>query len=255
MIEGEIDMYKNIGIFLLGAAIGSLITYKLIVVNYEEVEEPLTINVSSPSRSAVDVNQLAEELAYYHKKKTQEMVKSVLEDSEGGYTAATPGEEIDLTDKESMHPDIIQEETEFVSTDMDLIKEKEIRARIEYSKQVHNYVNGEGERDTVEFKSEPKKKIETDAYVIDINEFSDGEEMFDKLTVYYYEFDNVLVDADEEVIVEIDDTIGWDSLDCFGEGSVNPDIVYVRNEELKIDYEIIRLRESYGKSVLGYDED
>lgn len=67
-------------------------------------------------------------------------------------------------------------------------------------------------------------------------------EDFDALTGYgleslTYYADGVLADDDYEVIRDIDERIGRDSLKTFGQ--YEDDSVFVRNDKLKIDYEIL----------------
>lgn len=85
-------------------------------------------------------------------------------------------------------------------------------------------------------------------YVIDIRSFSEEMDHFDKVTIYYYEEDDTLADADESVMTDIDGTVG-EALFYFED---DVDTVYVRNERLSIDYEIILLRKSYAETVVGY---
>jgi hypothetical protein len=92
-------------------------------------------------------------------------------------------------------------------------------------------------------------------YVIGVEEFSEDMTHFDKLTIYYYEDDDTLVEGGEDIITDVDWTIGNDSLDHFGDNSDDPDIVYVRNERISVDYEVIRLPKSYAETVLGYEKD
>lgn len=87
-------------------------------------------------------------------------------------------------------------------------------------------------------------------YVINVVEYNDTNLHFDKSTIYYYNLDDTLVDENEEPIADVDMVIG-DGLMRFGEGSDDPDIVYVRNEKLAIDYEVIRSEKSYQETVLG----
>lgn len=90
-------------------------------------------------------------------------------------------------------------------------------------------------------------------YVISIEEFSEEMDHYDKVTVYFYEDDEVLADENEEVITDMDGTVGRDNMGFFGEGSNDPEVVYIRNEKLEIDYEVIRLSKSYSETVLGME--
>lgn len=75
-------------------------------------------------------------------------------------------------------------------------------------------------------------------YVIDPWDFG-GEEGYDTVTLNYYA-DDVLTDSDNNVIEDedIDDFVGADFAEHFGE--YEKDCVCVRNDRLKIDYEICR---------------
>ena len=93
-------------------------------------------------------------------------------------------------------------------------------------------------------------EVSSPPYVIDIELFSEERDDHDKCTIYYYEDDDTLTDENEEIIQDVYSTVG-DALGCFGERSNDPEVVYVRNERLSIDYEVIRLSKSYSETVLG----
>lgn len=74
-------------------------------------------------------------------------------------------------------------------------------------------------------------------YVIDPNEFDElSEEGYDSVTLYYFA-DGVLADENDIPIEDVDGSVGLDSLNHFGEYS--DDSVYVRNDRLMTDYEIL----------------
>jgi hypothetical protein len=114
---------------------------------------------------------------------------------------------------------------------------KEVKKYIEYAKPVRdvNY----------------NKPATGEPYVISVEEFSEGKENYDKSTIYYYEADETLADENEETITDVIATVGRDSLNAFGVNSGDDDIVYVRNEKIGIDYEVIRIKGSYQEIVLG----
>ena len=87
-------------------------------------------------------------------------------------------------------------------------------------------------------------------YVILTEEFNEGNPEYDKVSLAYYEEDDTLTDDNEEIIPNPEDIIGY-ALSCFGQDSNDPDIVYVRNEKLGIDYEVCRIPKSYQATVLG----
>lgn len=87
--------------------------------------------------------------------------------------------------------------------------------------------------------SDEKKEEEStvsEPYVIPPDEFG-GTFDYDNVCLTYYEGDNILANDWYEVY-DIADTIGLDALDSFGEWE--DDVVYVRNDRLKSDYEVCR---------------
>lgn len=102
-------------------------------------------------------------------------------------------------------------------------------------------------REAVDYTSYfPKEEEETDLpmteefpYVITEEEYFGTHLQHDQLTLYYYKDNDVLVNADTEEVVEDLDIVG-DSYLMFGLGSNNEDIVYVRNDSISTDFEIVR---------------
>lgn len=88
-------------------------------------------------------------------------------------------------------------------------------------------------------------------YVIPVAEFIEDKETYDKITLYYYNQDDTLSGEDDEVVTDVESLIGADGLLCFGSLSDDPDIVYIRNEQLMIDYEVINIDNSYQEAILG----
>lgn len=92
-------------------------------------------------------------------------------------------------------------------------------------------------------------------YLISIDEYmqdhTSGDDEFDKLTITYYEGDDVLADEQDTSINDIEGTIGEQHLEMFGVQSGNPSIVYVRNERISTDFEIVKQENSYAETVFG----
>ena len=92
--------------------------------------------------------------------------------------------------------------------------------------------------------SDEKKEIKepmNKPYVIAPEDFGEYDE-YDKVGLTYYA-DQVLTDDDDELVEDIDDIIGSDALNHFGE--FEDDSVFVRNDMLKCDYEILLDRRRY----------
>ena len=77
-------------------------------------------------------------------------------------------------------------------------------------------------------------------YVISPDEYDEND--YETETLYYYP-DGVLTDTYDNVIVDIEETVGKKSLTCFGE--YEEDSVFVRNDDLETDYEILLQPDNY----------
>lgn len=86
-------------------------------------------------------------------------------------------------------------------------------------------------------------------YIIDDREFTEEFDHHDKISLYYYTVDEVLCDEHEEVINDIEEIVGYDE-DVFAALDMHT-AVWVRNEPLCIDYEIISINKSFAEAVHG----
>ena len=92
-------------------------------------------------------------------------------------------------------------------------------------------------------------------YVISREEFEDETSEFDRATLSYFEEDETLADERDEPIPNKLDTLGPDALDRFGDSSDDPNVVYVRNHKLGLDFEVCRNPGAYSTVILGLDEE
>lgn len=88
-----------------------------------------------------------------------------------------------------------------------------------------------------------------DPYIITQDEFTDGQDSQDTLT--YYADDGVLADTQDMPVDNLLRMVGPDALQSFGLGSGDPRIVYVRNEKISADFEIVLHDGNYGEIVHG----
>lgn len=93
------------------------------------------------------------------------------------------------------------------------------------------YINYSG-INTEEREQEP---MEGKPYVISPEEFGEYEE-YEKISLSYYA-DHVLADENDELVEDVENVVGSESLTHFGE--YEDDSVFVRNDRLKCDYEIL----------------
>ena len=92
---------------------------------------------------------------------------------------------------------------------------------------------------------EEKPVSEAGPYVIPPEQFGDNEE-HEQISLTYYA-DGVLADENDEVIEDVEDAVGIDSLNHFGE--YEDDSVFVRNDARKCDYEILLDQRTYSEVV------
>lgn len=83
-------------------------------------------------------------------------------------------------------------------------------------------------------------------YVIAPDNFGELDD-FETVSLTYYSGDDILADEEDEIVENIDELIGSDALNSFGE--YEDDSVFVRNEELKCDYEILLDNRKYSEVV------
>ena len=60
----------------------------------------------------------------------------------------------------------------------------------------------------------------------------------------YYD-NGVITDENDDVMDDVVGVLGEDTLSCFGYGTSDRDVLYVRNAKLKIDYEVLRQNKDY----------
>jgi hypothetical protein len=91
-------------------------------------------------------------------------------------------------------------------------------------------------------------------YVIHREE-RDEADAYDSVTFTYYEADDVICNERDEVIPEGDREriFGEANLEKFGHGSGDATTVYIRNDQLEMDIEVIRSPNSYAEEVHGFE--
>lgn len=103
------------------------------------------------------------------------------------------------------------------------------------------------------YEEELAKRSSTEPYVLHKDEFYADESKFPQHTLTYYEGDDTLADEDNNVIYNKHMVIG-DALK-FGHGSGEQNVVYIRNERLRAEYEVFKESGLYAMEVLGLSMD
>ena len=184
--------FDNILAFTIGAAAGSIITWKLIKDKYEQIAQEEIDSVKEVYSRRVEEN----------KKKEDEALEQPVE-------VVTPCIPV---------PRIPPEMLDYISNVME-----------------NGYVESENDLTDV-------KTIAGEIpYVISPDEYGDLPD-YSRFELTYYA-DGVLADSDDEIVDDVDDVVGVESLLTFG--TYEDDSVHVRNDRLKADYEILRDNRNY----------
>lgn len=102
-----------------------------------------------------------------------------------------------------------------------------------------------------DLEEEIKRRSPDKPYVISEEEWGDGQEDYQQVTLTYYAGDATLADEKEEHIPDSNAVIGIGTLDRFGHGCADANTVFVRNEKMGIQFEVVRSDGKYAHEVLG----
>lgn len=124
--------------------------------------------------------------------------------------------------------------TEVKVVDSDPEQKEKVVSKERYSKVLEDHKYSHDEPCYDEDTNEHPYVISPDEFGKDANGFGNDHDL---ITLNYYA-DNILADDWNDPIEDVEATVGEESLQHFGE--YDEDVVYVRNERLKVDYEILR---------------
>ena len=97
---------------------------------------------------------------------------------------------------------------------------------------------------------EAKEVVEEAIAIISPMAFGELDD-YDTVGLTYYADGVLAYDSTDEKVASIEKTVGIEALDCFGE--YEDDIVHVRNDDLKVDFEISKDSRSYSDVVDAYE--
>lgn len=103
-----------------------------------------------------------------------------------------------------------------------------------------------------DYEEEKQNRDSLSPYVIHKDEFWSNEMDFAQHTWTYYEGDDVMIDEEDIVVYNHDQKIGELR---FGHGSGDPNTVYIRNEKMKMEMEVLREEGLYSIEVMGLEAD
>jgi len=152
--------------------------------------------------------------------------------------------------KEVKSKDNESEENNNVRTIVERAKDKP--SIVEYAAKLRkqgytNYSNTDSlsEDSNVSEEGVDENMINDKPYVISPDEFGEFDD-YETISLTYYA-DQVLADEDDELVEDIEETVGFESLNAFGE--YEDDSVFVRNDRLKCDYEILLDQRKYSDVI------
>ena len=89
-------------------------------------------------------------------------------------------------------------------------------------------------------------------YRITPGEFFNTRTYYDKVSLNYFDEDHIVSDDKDDVVPGAMDILG--DLQASFDGPSAPSVIYIRNEELEVDYEVSLVNGSYQKEVLHIDD-
>lgn len=247
---------KDIGLFIFGAAAGSISTYFAVKKIYE-IKADLEI----------------EEVRKVYEDKINEVV---------GIKSSTDGEivgpkEIEVEKRPMSHKEIIErmnnkpdlldyskyfkekgERIDGVSetlrdakeaADLEGLSEEEM-AEMEFPPEDEPYTEEEDRQQTIDYVDHELNGASRDAiaegrdpYEIEPSDFELTCASYDKISLTFYMFDQLVANDEEEMVDE--DLLLGDIIDSSGFSGNNDDVLYVRNDKIMTDFEITKVYEPY----------
>jgi hypothetical protein len=107
--------------------------------------------------------------------------------------------------------------------------------------------------DDWDYEGELNARSKKEIYIIHRDEYVRDEMGYHQSTIEFFTQDAVMTDALQHPIYNYSDFVGSEALDQFGHGSGDANVVYVRNEREKAEFEVLRNEGSYEIEVLGLE--
>ena len=204
----------NVAMFTIGAAVGSVVTWKIVSTRYERIVQAEIDSVKAEYATMV---QTAKQKAWEEYDNTGDSAEENQNEGE---------------------PDSNEQEVN-----------EEDQERIDYCRIARRYQSsndygeegGSGDSD-----DEDEEEYVNKPYVISPDEFASNPPGYATMALEYYA-DGVLADGWGEIL-DVEKTIGEGATECFGD--YVDDIVYVRNEREQVDYEITKDPRTYAEATL-----
>lgn len=210
--------------FAAGAAIGSVVTWKVVKTKYEQIAD----------EEIQSVREEYTDLMVKMKKRLNETVTYVGPQDSDETAAEEEGDEY--------YPD--DDERDFTESEKQQIEYYKMTSKYRSSDDIEDDENDkEGDEGGDEFKGEVQ--FINGPYPISPDDFSCSPPGYSAQPLDYFA-DGILAD-DWGMEMDIDETIGEENLAYFGE--YTDDVLYIRNERTEIDYEVTKDPRTYAETV------
>lgn len=237
------SIFLCLATFLIGGAVGSLVTAKLLEKKYAEIaEEEIESVKEAYNKYRQNTMQMMDKAAaIINEKKGPTLVSTVK--SPGGVLSRGSADTVRANPYEQAKMDYAK-----ISTSVGRDPKTGKFIKVEEPEGAPDEEEDDRVKDDAGKTEEDQPRVENPGpYIIDDQSYSDDFGHHDKLSLYYYKDDDVLCEENEDVIDDIEGTIGNDALGILDKNIM----VWVRNERLGADYEIIGLKQSYAEAVHG----
>lgn len=104
--------------------------------------------------------------------------------------------------------------------------------------------------DVGDFSEEVEARTPDHPYIIAVTEYLANDSNYSQETLTWYEGDGALIDDQDDEVNDPDGTIGLGNL-RFGHRSDQDNVVYIRNDRLHLEFEVLRHEGKYSEVVLG----
>ena len=165
------------------------------------------------------------------------------------------------------YDEVIDEEGYSVDDSEPIIMKKTVSTRNDDKKVVTNYAEAfkkgklapeeDDEEELLEEvivngESEEEEMDDGRPFVVTEEEWTNAEDGWESVNLTYYEDDRVVTNDSDDAIVRFPETlIGPHALSSFGDGTTDPDTVFIKNVDEQKYFEISRVHGSYDEIVLG----
>jgi hypothetical protein len=106
-----------------------------------------------------------------------------------------------------------------------------------------------------DLQEELANRSEESPYIIHQDEYIENEKGYKQEVLTWYAGDNVLTDEQEQPLTNADELVGLSHMSRFGHGTDDFNVLFVRNDRIRMEYEICRMSTSYEEEVQGLSKD